>query len=83
MEELVLDKTLNPEEIVQQIKLRTTILLSSNPSTVSVSQDDLESELATNQQSQEVPSILARARNVITNNKTIVWRVDYAEQTIK
>ena len=68
MEELVLDKTLNPEEIVQQIKLRTTVLPSSSPSTVSVSQDDLESELATNQQSQELPSILARARNVITNN---------------
>lgn len=69
MEELVFDKTLNPEEIVQQIKSRTTVLPSSSSSTVSVSQDDLQSETATNQQSQEVPSILARARNVIENNK--------------
>ena len=69
MEELVLDKTLNPEEIVQQIKSRTTVLPSSSSSTVSVSQDDLQSEMATNQQSQEVPSILARAQNVIKNNK--------------
>ena len=69
MEELVFDKTLNPEEIVQQIKSRTTVLPSSSSSTVSVSQDDLQSETATNQQPQEVPSILARARNVIENNK--------------
>ena len=69
MEELVFDKTLNPEEIVQQIKSRTTVLPSSSSSTVSVSQDDLQSETATNQQSQEVPSILARAQNVIENNK--------------
>ena len=41
MEELVFDKTLNPEEIVQQIKSRTTVLPSSSSSTVSVSQDNL------------------------------------------
>ena len=69
MEELVLDKTLNPEETVQQIKSRTTVLPSSSSLTVSVSQDDLQSEMATNQQSQELPSILARARNVIKSNK--------------
>lgn len=69
MEKIVFDKTLNPEEIVQQIKSRTTVLPSSSSSTVSVSQDDLQSEMATNQQSQEVPSILARAQNVIKNNK--------------
>ena len=69
MEELVLDKTLNPEEIVQQIKSRTTVLPSSSSSTVSVTQDDLQSEMATNHQSQEVPSVLARARDVIKTTK--------------
>ena len=76
MEELVLDKTLNPEEIVQQIKSRTTALPSSSSSTASVSQDDLQPEMAKNHQSQEVPSILARAQNVIKKQQNFLQCTD-------